>query len=49
MKYILNKTIWSKRSNYNPIESTYLILTDFPEQSLDQIREITIGVYQMNI
>jgi hypothetical protein len=43
------KSIWSKRSNYNPIESTYLILTDFPELSLDEIKEITMGVYQMNI
>ena len=49
LKMYLEQNIWSKRSNYNPIESTDLILTDFPELSLDEIREITMGVYQMNI
>ena len=43
--YLEQNNLITKRSNYNPIESTDL--TDFPEISLDEIREITMGVYQM--
>ena len=43
--YLEQNNLITKRSNYNPIESTDL--TDFPELSLDDIKEITMGVYQM--
>jgi hypothetical protein len=43
--YLEQNNLITKRSNYSPIESTYL--TDFPELSLDELREITIDVYQM--
>jgi hypothetical protein len=35
-----NNLITKRRINYSPIESTDL--TDFPELSLDELREITI-------
>jgi hypothetical protein len=39
--YLEQNNLITKRSiNYSPIESTYL--TDFPELSLDELREITI-------
>jgi hypothetical protein len=45
--YLEQNNLITKRSiNYSPIESTDL--TDFPELSLDELREITMGVYQMN-
>ena len=43
--YLEQNNLITKRSIYSPIESTDL--TDFPELSLDELREITMGVYQM--
>jgi len=43
--YLEQNNLITKRSNYSPIESKDL--TDSPELSLDEIREITMGVYKM--
>ena len=43
--YLKQNNLITKISNYSPIEITDP--TDFPEPCLDELREITIGVYQM--
>lgn len=43
--YLEQNNITTKSSNYSSIESTDL--TDFPDLSLYELREITMGVYQM--
>ena len=43
--YLEQNNLITKRSNYSPIECADL--TDFPELSIDELREITMGVYQI--
>ena len=44
---LLEENLLQKRTCYTPIKATDKILTDFPVMSLDDLRSITMGVYQL--
>ena len=49
LSYLENKKLLQKRTCYAPIGAADEILADFPIISLDELREITMGVYQLKL
>ena len=45
--FLEEKNLLQKRTCYTPIKAADKILTDFPVMSLDDLRSITMGVYQL--
>ena len=49
LSYLENNKLLQKRTCYAPIGAADEILADFPIISLDELREITMGVYQLKL